>query len=136
MPLPPNDPRRRKPPTTQPPTPGNKPGTGFVPVRTVTFRGGRINMSAFPSSLEGKHLGEADATPEEMTAWIPEYLQGHNWKNVDQWLEGLWQARAIPGLTPEQHAEFDGRTTIKEFYLLVFTQDGRLYKAWQKLNGH
>jgi len=139
MPLPKNDPRRNKPTGgTPPPASGNKPGTGFVPALNRTFRNDTIHPENFPPALEGVHFDDSRApvlaTIEEMERWIPGYSKGHTWKNVDQMLTGLWQARAIPGLTPEEHAQYDGKPTVKEWYLLAFTQDGKIYKAWQRLN--
>jgi len=104
----------------------------------MTFRNETINMAACPPQLESMHFDDprasVAATADEMEKWIKGYKHGHRWKNVDQMLVGLWQAKAIPGLAPEKHGEYDGRPTVKEWYLLAFTEDGRAYKAWQQIN--
>jgi hypothetical protein len=137
MPVPEDDPRHRPPGGATGPG-GKKRGTGYVPSRLVTFRGRAINMAAFPPALDGVYFDDPRAsvvaTADEMERWIPDYKQGRRWKRMDQMLIGLWAARAMPGLTPEQHAEFDGRPTLKELYLLAFTEDARVTAAWERVN--
>ena len=71
---------------------------------------------------------------EQSAKRYPDYAQGFNLKSVDQYLVGLWRARRIPGLTPEEHAQFDGIPTAEEWYDVAFSEDRRVINTWAELN--
>ncbi len=135
MPLPKNDPRRRGGSTSQP-APGTTPGVGYLPSPVRTFKGKPINLQVDPT--QGIYFDDPKATViatiEQMSTRWPGFAEGHRWKNVDQLLIPLWEARAIPGLSPEQHARFDGRQLLREWYDLAFSEDGRVTRAVAALN--
>jgi len=134
MPLPKNDPRRRGGSTSQPasgPASGTTPGVGYLPSPARTFKGKPINLQVDPT--QGIYFDDPQApviaTIEQMSTRWPGFAEGHRWKNVDQLLIQLWEARAIPGLSPEQNARFDGRPLLREWYDLAFSEDGRVTRA-------
>lgn len=138
MPLPPNDPRNRdksKDPKPQPS--GSIRGVGYKLLPNArTFRGDIINQSVHPFPV-GTRMGDraqVSTTVVEASQRWPRFAQGHNLKNHDQYLIGLWQARKIPSLSESDHSLYDGIPTAEEYYDLAFSEDPRVINAWQELN--
>lgn len=66
----------------------------------------------------------------------PSYAKGYRLKDsARQYLEGLWTARKVPGLPAQNHDTFTGKLTDREWYDFVMTEDPRVLRAWEALNG-
>lgn len=136
MPIPKDDPRRN-PNTDKPVAAGAKRGVGYRLLPGArTFRGQVINQVAHPFP-EGTRMGDKEQVTcpvsKAATRW-PLFEQGFNLKSPDQYLVGLWKARMIPGLTPEEHATFDGIPTAEEWHDMALSEDQRVIRAWAELN--
>lgn len=137
MPLPTNDPRRRKDPRPTLPS-GSKPGVGYrLLLGAKTFRGSLINQDVHPFGTTGARMGSKEQVlcpVEKASERWPLFDMGFNLKISDQYLRGLWEARQIPGLEVEDHDDFDGIPTAEEWHDLAMTEDHRVIAAWANLN--
>lgn len=135
-PLPKDDPRRN-PQEEKPPVAGAKRGVGYrLPAEARTFRGRFINLNAHPFPA-GTRMGERAQVlcpVEKASERWPEFEKGFNLKSPDQYLVGLWQAGKVPGLTPREHAAYDGIPTAEEWHDMAMSEDQRVLRAWADLN--
>lgn len=135
MPLPKNDPRRggRAFPG---PVAGRKRGVGFrLLPGALTIWGKPVHQDAHPfGDARMGEVSQTNVTVERAEERYPGFRLGPRQKSVDQLLRGLWAARLIPGLTLEEHDQFDGIETAEEWYDAAVTEDPRLWSAWAAFN--